>query len=216
MKNLKYKTILFDLDGTLLDTNALIISSFMHTLQSFFPERQFKAEEIVPHMGKPLYDMLALYDELRVEEMIDVYREHNLRTHDEMVVAFPHVLEVIQELHTRGIKMGIVTTKQRITVEMGLTLCKLAEYMDSVVTIQDVENPKPHPEPVLKAMSELGAIPESTLMIGDSRYDIESAQRAGVDSAGVAWSLKGEEYLHSFSPTFMLKDMKDLLKLLEE
>lgn len=216
MKKTKYKTILFDLDGTLLDTNELIISSFMHTLQSFFPEREFIPEDIVPHMGKPLYDMLAIYDEERAQEMIDVYREHNLRTHDEMVVAFPHVIEVIQQLHTLGIKMGIVTTKQRITVEMGLRLCNLTEYMDSVVTIQDVENPKPHPEPVLKAMSELGAIPESTLMVGDSRYDIESAQRAGVDSAGVAWSLKGEDYLRSFSPTFMLKDMKDLLQLLEE
>jgi pyrophosphatase PpaX len=213
---MNYKTILFDLDGTLLDTNDLIISSFMHTLRSFFPEREFTPEEIVPHMGKPLYDMLALYDENQVQKMIDVYREHNLRTHDEMVVAFPHVVEVIKQLHKRGIKMGIVTTKQRITVEMGLSLCELTSYMDSVVTIQDVENPKPHPEPVLKAMSELGAIPETTLMVGDSRYDIEAAQRAGVDAAGVAWSLKGEDYLNSFSPTYMLKDMKDLLQIVEK
>lgn len=212
---MKYKTILFDLDGTLLDTNDLIISSFIYTLEKFFPERLVTSDEIVPHMGETLYDMLARYDESRVHEMIDVYREHNQRTHDSMVVAFPHVLEVVEELHARGIKMGIVTTKQRSTVQMGLALCKLSSYMDSVVTIQDVKNPKPHPEPVLKAMAELGAIAETTLMVGDSRYDIESAQRAGIDAAGVAWSLKGEEYLNSFSPTHMLKDMKELLQLVE-
>lgn len=212
---MKYETILFDLDGTLIDTNDLIISSFIYTLEKFFPERLFTSDEIVPHMGETLYDMLARYDKSRVHEMIEVYREYNQRTHDEMVVAFPHVVEVVEQLHARGIKMGIVTTKQRSTVQMGLALCKLTAYMDAVVTIQDVKNPKPHPEPVLKAMSELGAIAETTLMVGDSRHDIESAQRAGIAAAGVAWSLKGEEYLNTFSPTYMLKDMKELLQLVE-
>lgn len=86
---MKYETILFDLDGTLIDTNDLIISSFIYTLEKFFPERLFTSDEIVPHMGETLYDMLARYDESRVHEMIEVYREYNQRTHDEMVVAFP-------------------------------------------------------------------------------------------------------------------------------
>jgi pyrophosphatase PpaX len=211
---MKYKTILFDLDGTLLDTNELIISSFLHTLRIFFPEKSVAREEIIMQLGGTLTDMLSKHaEEDKINDMIEVYREFNIRTHDEMVTAFPNVLEVIKELHEQGVTMGIVTTKQRNTVEMGLDLCGLTPYMSSVVTIQDVENPKPHPEPVLKGMAELGALPETTLMVGDSSYDIDAAHRAGVDSAGVAWSLKGEDFLATFSPTYMLYDMKDILKL---
>lgn len=213
---MRYKTILFDLDGTLLDTNELIISSFMHTLTSFLPERTISRDEIIQSMGGTLYDILATYAPDRVEEMVQVYREYNIRQHDEMVVAFPYVVEVIKELHHKGVKMGVVTTKQRSTVEMGLKLCDLSPYMQAVVTIQDIENPKPHPEPVLKAMALLGAIPESTLMVGDSSVDIEAAQRAGIDSAGVVWSLKGEEYLRAYSPTHMLQDMREILALVED
>jgi pyrophosphatase PpaX len=215
---MKYKTVLFDLDGTLLDTNELIINSFLHTLQNFYPERPFVREEIIARMGEPLLDIFQEYeaDPIKVEEMIAVYREFNIRTHDEIVVAFPHVLEVVKKLDSKGVKLGIVTTKQRITVEMGLQLCDLSPYIQSVVTIQDVENPKPHPEPVLKAMAELGAMAETTLMVGDSFTDIESAKRAGIDSAGVAWSLKGEEYLRTYSPTYILQDMRELLTILEE
>lgn len=213
---MKYKTILFDLDGTILDTNELIISSFLHTFQTFFPERTFLREEIIAEMGGTLYDILSRYDEDRVEEMVQVYREFNIRTHDEMVTAFPHVLEVITQLKEWGVKLGVVTTKQRNTTEMGLDLTQLRPLMDSIVTLQEVENPKPHPEPVLRAMSELGALPESTLMVGDSSFDIEAAHRAGIHSAGVAWSLKGEEYLRGYSPTYILKDMKDLLRIVKE
>lgn len=206
----KYETILFDLDGTLLDTNELILTSFLHTLRTFLPEKTFTREDIIPHMGKTLYDMMNLFDEQRAEEMVEFYREHNVSMHDEMVTAFPDVPEVIKDLYQQGYKLGIVTTKQRNTVEMGLKLCGLKEYMSSVVTIEDVERPKPHPEPVLKAMAELKADHETTLMVGDSPFDIQAAQQAGIASAGVAWSLKGEDVLRSFSPTYMLRTMRDL------
>ncbi|GAA0360795.1 pyrophosphatase PpaX [Bacillus horti] len=210
-----YTTVLFDLDGTILDTNDLIISSMLHALKQFFPEGQHTREEIIPHMGKTLNDIMAHYAPDKVDELTKVYREYNLSKHDELVQAFPHVKEVLEELKHLGVKMGIVTTKQRLTTEMGLKLCQIDSYFDTVVTLQDVTQPKPHPEPVLKAMSDLGALAPKTLMVGDSRFDIEAAQRAGVDSAGVAWSLKGEKYLQSFSPTYMLHSIKDLLPIVQ-
>ncbi|MDQ0340858.1 pyrophosphatase PpaX [Caldalkalibacillus uzonensis] len=213
-----YKTVLFDLDGTLLDTNELILTSFVHTLSSCCPDRTFAKKEIVPHMGKPLVDMMAFFKrhyqiDTPLEEMVRIYREHNIRTHNEMVTAFPHVPEVVKTLAAAGITMGVVTTKQRNTAQMGLDLCDLAPYMGTLVSIEDVKHPKPHPEPVYKAMKDLGAAPRSTIMIGDSRYDIEAAQYAGIASAGVSWTLKGEDHLRAFSPTFMLNDMRDLLDI---
>lgn len=212
---MSYKTVLFDLDGTLLDTNELIIASFLHTLEQFCPEKGYGRQDVIARMGLPLRDMLASFHDEQVEEMMAVYREHNFANHDKMVKAFQHVPEVLAELDKRGIVMGVVTTKQKNTVEMGLRLCQIERYMRSVVTIEDVANPKPHPEPVLKAMKELSAEQETTLMVGDSRYDIEAAKQAGIDSAGVAWSLKGEEYLRQYEPTYMLQDMRDLLTIVE-
>lgn len=211
---MKYKTVLFDLDGTLIDTNELIITSFLYTLRTFFPERTFSRRDVIPHLGKPLRDMFAHFQtddaENTVEDMVDVYRGHNMRTHDEMVQAFPYVSEVIPALYDQGVHMGIVTTKQRTTAEMGLRLCELERYMRAVITLEDVRHPKPHPEPIFKAMSELGAEATSTLMVGDNQCDIEAAAQAGIDSAGVSWALKGEAHLRSAQPTYMLKDMRDL------
>lgn len=213
MSSKTYNTILFDLDGTLLDTNELILSSFLHVFDQYIPEKGITREEIIPHMGKTLVDMMRIFHHEQTEELVHAYRKYNHEQHDQMVTAFPFVVEVIDALHNKGIQMGIVTTKQRSTVEMGLKLCGLSDYFKSVVTIQDVEHPKPHPEPVQKGIAELHAAPETTLMVGDSPFDIQAAQGAGIDSAGVAWTLKGAEYLEAYKPTHMLHSMKDLLKL---
>jgi pyrophosphatase PpaX len=135
-----------------------------------------------------------------------------LKHHDALAGDFPYVKEVIETLHQQGIKMGIVTTKMRKTTMMGLERMGIASYMDAIVTIDDVDHPKPHPEPVLKAVSMIGADPKTTLMVGDSSADIEAANAAGVTSVGVAWSLKGEAVLKQYHPKHIIYDMRDLLQ----
>lgn len=167
-------------------------------------------------MGKPLYDQMELFGPERSEELVQVYREHNERVHDELVEEFPNVLDTIEQLAKMGIKMGIVTTKQRKTAEMGLRLFGLDKYMDTFISYQDTEKHKPHPEPVHKAMQALGADPARTLMVGDSQYDIQAGQNAGIASAGVAWSLKGASFLSSFNPTYLLNDMSDIIQIVKQ
>ncbi|WP_456277701.1 pyrophosphatase PpaX [Bacillus sp. AK128] len=212
---MKVNTLLFDLDGTLIDTNELIISSFLHTLDHYYPE-QYKREDAISFIGPPLYDTFVAIDESRVEEMITTYREHNLSHHDQLVTEFEGVYETIEALHKKGYKLGIVTTKLRHTVNMGLKLTKLDQFFDVVVTLDDVENAKPDPEPVEKALAQLGEKPEEAIMVGDNHHDILSGQNAGTKTAGVAWSLKGVDYLQSFKPDYMLHNMRDLLAILEE
>ncbi|MFT9849544.1 pyrophosphatase PpaX [Aneurinibacillus sp. REN35] len=211
----RYQYVLFDLDGTLIDTNNLILTSFMYTLEKFYPGK-YTREDIIPHMGKPLYDQMDLFGPDRSEELVQVYRAHNEQVHDELVEEFPRVLETIEQLAAMDIKMGIVTTKQRKTAEMGLRLFGLDKYMDTFVSYQDTENHKPHPEPVEKAMRALGADPARTLMVGDSQYDIQAAHNAGISSAGVAWSLKGASFLSTFDPTYLLNDMSDLIQIVKQ
>lgn len=206
-------TVLFDLDGTIIDTNELIIQSFLHTLEGE-TDSPFSREAIIPHMGFPLLEQLRFFTgRPEVDELAVKYRQFNLTKHDGLVAEFPHVGEVLSELARRSVRMGVVTNKMRLTSEMGLRKCGLAAYMETIVTIDDVERGKPEPDPVLVALERMGVTPQETLMVGDSQYDIVAGQKAGVHTAGVAWSLKGEEHLLSFKPDYMLRDMRDLLDI---
>ena len=208
----KFKTVLFDLDGTIMDTNELIIQSFLHALKGIVPA-DFGREHIIPSMGLPLTDQMKLFSGIEeVTQLVAAYREVNLRLHDDYVSAFPYVQEVMARLHAEGIQIGIVTTKMRLTTERGLHFTGLYEYIvpSAIITMDDVEHPKPHPEPVLKAVQALDADPAATLMVGDSGVDIESAEAAGVISVGVAWSLKGEAKLRESGARHIIHDMRDL------
>lgn len=210
--NKSIQTILFDLDGTLINTNELINQSFMHTFNHY--GLSFTKDELMTFNGPPLIETFSKIDKNNAEDMVKMYRSHNLKYHDEYVSAFPNVIETVQHLYDKNFKIGIVTTKMRQTVEKGLKLTGLSRYFDTVVTLEDVTHPKPAPEPVIKAMKELEAEADTTLMIGDNSYDIEAGQRAGTQTAGVAWAQRGEAYLQTYQPTYMLKDMNDLLDII--
>ncbi len=207
------RTILFDLDGTLIDTNELIIASFTHTFNYY--KLNYTRDEIIGFNGPPLMDTFHQIDPARAKMMVKTYRKHNLAEHDNYVTAFPHVVETMEILRSKQIKLGVVTTKMNAAVTMGLTLTGLDAYFDTVITLDDVTHPKPHPEPVVKAMEELNAEASTTLMVGDNYHDIKSGKSAGVQTAGVAWSLKGKEHLLTYQPTYMLDDIRDLLAIVE-
>lgn len=207
------RTVLFDLDGTILDTNELIIHTFMESLRGVVPEG-FSREQIIPVMGEPLEMQLQHFSGLEeVSHLVKAYREINFRLHDELVQQFPYVTEVLKRLHENGIQIGVVTTKIRLTTEKGLQFIGIRDYVDAIVTIDDVEHPKPHPEPVLKAIETLGADPATTMMVGDSVVDIAAAEAAGTVSVGVAWSLKGEQLLLDSGAKHIIRDMRDLYAL---
>lgn len=203
-------TVLFDLDGTIVDTNELIIESFLHVLNDKLA-MQITRDQLIPQMGGPLVDQFQYFTGRSiVDQQVADYRKYNLMRHDEMVSVFPYVNEVVQAFAKHGIKMGVVTTKMRDTTIRVLQMFDLLPYMQKVVTLEDVEHAKPHPEPVQRALDALQAEPKETVMVGDSSFDILSAQQAGVWSAGVAWSLKGVAALSVYKPDWMLNDIRDL------
>jgi pyrophosphatase PpaX len=208
-------TVLFDLDGTIVDTNELIIQSFLHTLAGVTAE-PLTREAIIPNMGRPLAEQMKLFSGREdVEELVRKYREFNVSRHDELVREFPHVKETLAELRRRGLRLGVVTSKIRMTTEMGLKRCGLDGFMETVVTVEDVQRPKPDPEGIRKALRALGAEAGQAVMVGDSHYDIDAARNAGVLSVGVAWSLKGEDYLRQFRPDRIIRDMRELLEVVD-
>lgn len=205
------KTVLFDMDGTLIDTNALIHESFVHTFNHY--GLSFTDEEILSFNGPPLTDTFMNINPDLAQNMIETYREHNLAHHDHYVKIFPTVVETLQRLQEQGIKMAVVSAKMRPGVELGLEITNIKHYFDCIVSADDATHPKPHPEPVLKALEQLGGTPETSLMVGDNSHDIGSGNNAGVKTVGVKWSAKGEAFLRQFDPTYMIDEMRDLLKI---
>ena len=212
MSGKKITTLLFDLDGTLIDTNELIIQSYLHTLEQYFPGK-YTREDVLPFMGPPLHEVFYELNPEKAEEMVSVYRAFNKAKHDELVTEFPGVHETVQILHDHNFKLGIVSTKKRDMVLKGLKFMNLDPYFPTVVTVDDVTNPKPHPEPIQKAMAELQSEPEETIMIGDNYHDIVGGKNAGTITCGVSWSLKGSEFLQKYEPDYMLEEMTDLLAI---
>lgn len=211
----KITTVLFDLDGTLIDTNELIITTYLHTLEKYFPS-QYQREDVLPFLGPTLHEVFGNMDPERVEEMVSEYRAFNIANHDELVKEFEGVLETVKTLKERGYKLAIVTTKRHDVSLKGLRLMKLEDYFEVIVAYDHVEKVKPDPEPIFKALEQLGSTPEEAIMVGDNFHDILAGKNAGTATAGVAWSIKGREYVAKYEPDYMLENMKDLLTILGE
>ncbi len=211
LKN-RITTLLFDFDGTLIDTNELIIQSFLYTLNDYYPGR-YSREDVLIFNGPPLIDTFLSIDPERAEEMTAKYRAYNIQQHDALVKEFPGVYDTIKMLKEHRFKLGIVSTKMKDTIKKGLKLAKLDPFFDVIVALDDVKKAKPDPEPVQKALRLLGSKPEEAIMIGDNYHDIEAGKNAGTLSAGVAWSAKGRAFLEQYNPDFMLETMPDLAEI---
>ena len=209
------KALLFDFDGTLLNTNDLIIQTFMHVLNERFPG-QYSPKDCLKFIGpslKQTFNDIAPGEE---EALIANYRAWNIEHHDELVSEYPDVVSTLEQLKAQGIRLAIVSTKRNETIDRGLSIMGATHLFDVRIGTDDVKNVKPDPEPVLLALQRLGIDKEDAIMIGDNSHDIEAGHRAGVRAAGVAWAIKGEAYLQQYQPEYMLQHMTDLLDIVKE
>jgi pyrophosphatase PpaX len=182
----RYPTVLFDLDGTLIDSGAIILASFKHATQTVLRREIPEAELAARAGGSNIYDQMRALDERRAEELVRVYREHNEPLHDELEV-FEGVEHVLAELQRQGRRLGIVTAKRRKTVELAFAVLPLERYFDVVVTSDTTDRHKPDPAPVLAALELLGAGPDEAAFVGDSPFDVGAGKAAGVYTVAVAW-----------------------------
>lgn len=206
------KGILFDLDGTLIDTSNLIIRSFQHTFMHHYG-RTLTPQEIYAFFGKPLRAAMEYYGADKVEELIKTYREYNLLYHDELTTGFANVPDTIRKLYNHGICMAIVTSKTKKTAIRGLKLFDMDKYFLTVIGHEECQKHKPDPEPVLRALAEIKLAPEECLMVGDSPFDLASARAAGVKTAAVRWTQIDWEQLLAEKPDYELALIEELLAI---
>ncbi len=215
IKENKYDTVLFDLDGTLLNTRELINRSFVHTFEHFRPDHVLTDEELDSFFGPSLRQTFSRYstDEQEIEEMIQYYREFNVASHDEMVTAFPGAKSLIRTLARKGYKLGVVSSKKTDLVEHGLEIFGMRDKIKVIIGEEDVKNPKPDPEGILEAMRILDS--KKALYVGDGVGDIEAGKNAGIDTIGVLYSDRKEQILAA-EPTYTIHSLDQILAILVE
>ena len=216
----KIDTILFDLDGTLINTNEIIIDSFQSTFDTHFPGMSLSREIILTFIGPTLHDTFSEYtnDPFTIQAMIESYREYYIEYEFDNFEIYPGVLETIKRLFDDGYNLGIVTSKFKEAAWPSFTHYNLDNYFSVFVALDDVKYPKPNKEPVETALSRFPSV-KNSIMIGDNQGDILAGKNAGIYSAGVSWSIKGSAHLMEVNPDFMLSNMNDIfriLKLIEE
>jgi len=208
------KTYLFDLDGTLLDSIDLILTSFRHTARVHLG-RELTDAFWLAGIGTPLRDQLTKIarSDQELAAMLDTYRTFNLEHHDEMARPYPGIVDVVRRLHRDGAKLALVTSKLSTGALRGLRLLQLEDEIGVRVCADDVVHGKPDPEPVLKALAAVDARPEDAVLIGDSIHDIESGRAAGIATAAVTWGPFPRELLEQARPTHLIERPEQVLDL---
>lgn len=208
-------TILFDLDGTLIDTQELILTSMRYTTQQVLKE-EIPDELLMEKVGQPLSTQMWDYtSEKEVhDELIRAYRKHNAQYHDSLAKPFPGTKEAVQSLSEMGYTLGVVTSKRHDPAVRGLELFGLNTFMKCIVGADDCEHHKPHPEPVLKGAELLGTNPYTCVYLGDSPYDMQSGKAAGTTTVAALWGMFDREILEATEPDHVCASITDFESLM--
>jgi pyrophosphatase PpaX len=208
--------VLFDFDGTLVDTTEMIHQSMRHATSSVLGREDIPRETLLANVGQPLPRQMELIDTENAESLLEAYRSHHEQHHDALIREFPGVEESLSRLRSAGIKVAVVTSKRRVSVEMALEIFPgLRNVVDRFVTMEDTTHHKPHPEPLLRGLELLGSIPkERAAYVGDSPFDVEAAKAAELTSVAVSWGAFSEDALCASRPDHLVPDIRSAVDVL--
>lgn len=212
MQTQPLNVVLFDLDGTLIDTLDLIRESMRYAtaavLGSALPD-----DVLMHNVGVPLAVQMAEFSEEHADELLRVYREHNERIHDIMVREYEGVEPALEALVHDGLTLGVVTSKIRAGAQRGLDRFSLGRFFDVIVACDDVAVHKPEPDPLLHAAGVLEVSAEACVYVGDSPHDITAALAAGMWAVGASWGVAGEERLVEAGAHVIAHNMDEVVHL---
>jgi pyrophosphatase PpaX len=207
-----YSSYLFDADGTLIDTVGLIVRCFEHTCGVFGGPR-VPAREIQRNVGLTLRNQMEVYFGPLTDERFEAMRKEHMdfqaKHYRDYLRAFPGVAEGLAALEKNGKRLAVVTSRRRPSLELYLKETGIFDHFEAFVTPEDTGRHKPGPQPALLALRILGAAKDEALFIGDSRFDIECAANAGIDSAFVKWSCNDPAEM-AIQPTYIIDDLREL------
>jgi pyrophosphatase PpaX len=211
-----YRGILFDLDGTLVDSLQLILSSYRHTMQQHLGNAP-PDDDWLETMGTPLREQLRRFADgpAQLEQMFRTYIAHNEANHRRLIRTFPGMADTVRRLRSAGYRLGVVTSKIREHAIRELRTCRLDGLFHGLVSASDVTRPKPDPEPIQLGLESIDVAAADCLMVGDSLFDLRAARAAGVDTAAALWGPFDRGQLAEGDPDHWLEEVSDLLILLD-
>jgi pyrophosphatase PpaX len=206
------RAVLFDIDGTLLDTFDFIYGAFEYTFQVHgIPP--LSRDEISHLMGGPLPEVYASmapgYDATALTETHRQFQENNVP----LAKLFPDTVKVLESLKQRGLKLAAITTRSNRTSVLSLDQNGIADYFDVVISAEDVARHKPDPEPIVKALHMLKIKPTDTIMVGDTAADIMAGKNAGTKTVAALYGFGGER-LRELKPDHAIVELKELLTII--
>ncbi len=209
------KGLLFDADGTLIDTYDIILESMRATVNGRFGY-DVADDDLMQGVGTPLLDQMMRFcaDEVTAEEMVAAYRAHNDAIHDDRVRAFPGTRASLDQFAARGYQMGVVTSKRHELAVLGLEICGLADCFEFVIGSDDWPEHKPSPGPVVHGCDLLDLSPKECLYIGDSPYDIQAGSAAGCTTVAALWGMFSTDELMRESPDIACESLHVLAKVI--
>jgi len=192
---MRFPVVLFDFDGTVVDSGAIILASMRHATSTVLG-REFSDDELLASVGGPgLEAQMQVLAEDKTDELVRAYRAHNEPLHDTLEFCLG-MENVLTTLKAQGCRLGLVTAKRRSTVDLAFARLPLAGLFEAIVGGDETERHKPDPEPLLLGLARLGAEPGDAAYVGDSPFDMTAARAAGMFAVGVTWGrIHGRESL---------------------
>ncbi|HEY2353903.1 MAG TPA: HAD-IA family hydrolase [Gaiellaceae bacterium] len=211
---MRFPTVLFDLDGTVVDSGAIILASMRHATREVLG-REYTDEELMRTVGGPgLEAQMVAIDPDRAGELVDVYRAHNIPLHEELE-ACVGMEDALARLHAEGRRLGVVTAKRRDTAELAFATVPLGHLFEVIVGGDETERHKPDPEPLLLGAERLGADPAQTAYVGDSPFDVLAAKAARMYAVAVTWGrIHDRSKLEAADPDAIVDTAEELLGVL--
>lgn len=208
--------VIFDLDGTLLDTYQVIKATYIDVFNRDLPDYLYTEEEIKSFFGPPLIDtfMSITHNKEQSEKLCESYMEFSIPNHYKYLKSFPNSKEALTILKNKGYKLAIVSNKIREHIDLGLKITGMSEFFDFIVGLDEVENPKPHPEGVEKIKKHLGD--DDCILVGDTAFDMVTANNANIIGVGVTWANTSKEELIANGAKYTIDDFLEIINVMED
>ena len=214
---LRFRAVLFDLDGTLADSSQDLVASVQYALRQVDPRDPPDSDTILMEVGKPLEVILREVgyptDKQSTATFVDEYRRHFIANFKNHTKVFPNTREVLDMLRQVSVRLALVTTKHQVQADSIVAALGLADFFDYVHGWQEGRKHKPDPEPYLTAAERLGVFPAEALVVGDTEQDVVAAQAAGMTSCAVTWGFRPLLMLKALRPDFIISRVTDLVPM---
>lgn len=208
------KGILFDLDGTVINTNELIFQSFEYALENVL-HTSLSRDVLRTTFGKPLAQIMEEMGGEKAQELRKAFVDYSV-SHENDIYLFPGVEDALKELKARNIATAVVTSRLYRSALRDLHQFELEKYFDVFITPEATDKHKPDPEPAQKALEQLGLQPHEAIMVGDSGLDLLCGKQTGCKTAAVRYSLFPMEELAEYQPDYLLDSLLDLIPLVNK